>query len=419
MNIQIPQIFSGLFEPHRYRVYYGGRGGGKSWAIAQSLVIRAANSPIRVLCAREVQNSIKDSVHKLLSDTIEKLNMGHLFTITNSSITSTCGSEFIFKGIKHCVQEIKSTEGCDVAWLEEAQTVSKKSWEVLLPTIRKPGSEIIISFNPELDTDETYKRFVMNPPPDTHLVKANWSDNPFFPDVLKAELEHTKNTDPDGYLTIWEGHCRQTLDGAIYAKEIREAASAGRITRVPHDPTKPVHTFWDLGWSDCTSIWFVQPIAFEFRVIDFYQANQEPLNHYIQTLQTKGYIYGTDYLPHDARAKQLGTGRSIEELMRAAGRKVEIVTNMAVSDGINAARTIFPQCYFDEAKTSEGLNSLRRYRYETNPDGELKRQPLHDAASHAADAFRYLAVGLRQEKKVNPIRENLNPYRAQRHGWAG
>lgn len=419
MNVQIPEIFKGLFEPHRYRVYYGGRGGGKSWAIAQSLIIRAANSPLRILCAREVQNSIKDSVHKLLSDTIDKLNMGHLFTVTQNSITSTCGSEFIFKGIKHCVQEIKSTEGCDVCWLEEAQTVSKKSWDILIPTIRKPGSEIIISFNAELDTDETYKRFVLQPPPQALVIKANWDANPFFPDELKSEMEHMKSVDYDGYLTTWEGHCRMTLDGAIYAKEIRDATSAGRITRVPHDPAKPVHTFWDLGWSDCTSIWFVQPTAFEFRVIDFYQNSQEPLNHYIQTLQQRGYIYGTDWLPHDARAKQLGSGRSVEELMVQAGRKVEITPNIGIADGINAARTIFPQCYFDEAKTSEGLNSLRRYRYDTTPEGQLKRAPLHDDASHAADAFRYLAVGLRPEKKQKPINQQLNPYRGMRNGWAG
>jgi phage terminase large subunit len=179
---------------------------------------------------------------------------------------------------------------------------------------------------------------------------------------------------------------------------------------VPYDATKPVHTFWDLGWADNTSIWFAQVVGFEYRVIDHLSGSQKPLNAYLGELQAKGYIYGTDWLPHDAKAKQLGTGRSVEEMMRAAGRTVRIVPQLSVEDGINAARTVFANCWFDQERCADGLQSLRHYRYEMDERaGTLKRVPLHDFASHDADAFRYLCVALK-----NPV---VPPPRPVREPW--
>ena len=336
----------------------------------------------------------------------------------NTSITGINGTEFIFAGLRHNVMSIKSMEGLDIVWVEEAQTVTKASWDVLIPTVRKPDSEIIVSFNPELDTDETYRRFVVNPPPGAVVRKIGWQQNPWFPQVLREEMEHLQATDPDAYLTTWEGHCRQTLDGAIYAKEIRAATEQDRLTRVPYDPTKPVHTFWDLGWADNTSIWFAQTIGFETHVIDFYQSSQQPLDHYLKVLQSRGYVLGTCWLPHDARAKQLGSGRSVEELMRAAGRTVQIVPQLSVADGINAVRMVFPNCWFDAERCADGLQALRRYRYDVDKaTGERDRQPLHDEASHAADALRYLAVGLREPKAAKAAKPKVHVAPAGRGGW--
>jgi len=136
--------------------------------------------------------------------------------------------------------------------VEEAKNVSRNSWAVLIPTIRKAGSEIWVSFNPELETDETYQRFIRNPPPGAIVRKLTYRDNPWLSDVSRAEIEHLKATKPDDYLNVYEGHCRVTLDGAIYADELRAATQDGRITRVPYDESIPVQTFWDLGWADCT-----------------------------------------------------------------------------------------------------------------------------------------------------------------------
>lgn len=400
VKADFPPKLECLFTPSRYKVLHGGRGGAKSWGVARALIIQCIQRPIRILCCREFQSSIRDSVHKLLTDQIYALGLDSLFLIEQASIKSSNGSEFFFEGLRHNVAKIKSFEGVDIAWVEEAQTVSKTSWEVLIPTVRKDNSEIWLTFNPELETDETYQRFVINPPDNALVQKVNWTDNPWFPEVLRIEKDQLKDRDPDAYLNVWEGNCRQALDGAIYADELRDAQATGRITRVPYDNTKPVHTSWDLGWSDNTSIWFGQIVGFEYRLIDFYQNSQKTINHYLEILQGKHYIYGTDYLPHDARAKQLGTGRSIEELMRAAGRNVRVVPQLSVSDGINAARTMFSNCWFDQEKCADGLQCLRHYRYESDPDtGTLARKPLHDWASHGADSFRYMALSLKEGTK--------------------
>lgn len=405
MAIEFPDKLACLFEPKRYKVLYGGRGGAKSWSIARALLLLASSKHLRILCAREFQKSIKDSVHRLLSDQIAELGLSRFYEIQQASIKGQNGSEFFFEGLRHNVGNIKSYEGVDICWVEEAHLVPKSSWDVLIPTIRKEKSEIWVSYNPDLEDDETHQRFVVNPPPDSFVVKINYSDNPWFPDVLRLEKDALKERDPDAYLTVWEGHCRQVLDGAIYANELRQAKEDNRITSVPYDPSKPVQTFWDLGWADNTSIWFAQSVGLEYRIIDFYQSSRQPLQHYVQMLQGKGYVYGYDHLPHDARAKQLGTGRSIEETLSSLGRKVEIVPKLSIQDGIHAARTIFPLAWFDEKKCSDGLNSLRHYRYDVDPDtGKFGKNPLHDWSSHAADAFRYLGVGIRcatQKKKPN------------------
>jgi len=402
LEIRLPPKLEPLFTPKRYKILHGGRGGSKSWGVARALLILGAQNPIRILCAREYQNSIKDSVHKLLSDQITALGLETFYSIQNAAILGKNGTEFGFQGLKHNTVNLKSWEGADICWVEEAQTVSKHSWDILIPTIRKEGSEIWVTFNPELETDETYQRFVVDPPPNAWVEKINYTDNPWFPSVLEDERKELERRDHDAYLNVWEGHCRQTLDGAIYAKEIRDATQDKRICKVPYDRTKPVSTFWDLGWSDKTSIIFAQAVGFEYRVIDFLEDRHRDINYYLKELKDRPYVYDIDWLPHDANSKTLQTGRSVKQLMQAAGRKVNVIPAVKVEAGINAARTIFTQCYFDENKCTDLLNHLRRYRYDINQDtGQYSKNPLHDEHSHAADAFRYLALSLqtKQEKK--------------------
>lgn len=412
-EVEFPFKLQCLFKKARYKILYGGRGGAKSWGIARCLLLLGTKTPLRILCAREFQTSIRDSVHKLISDQIVSLNLTDFYDITDRTIRGRNGTEFNFVGLKNNVANVKSYEGVDVCWVEEAQTVSARSWDTLIPTIRKEGSEIWVSFNPELATDETYVRFVLNPPDSAIVQKINWSDNPWFPETLKLEKDALKSRDLEAYNTVWEGICRVTVDGAIFAKEMQLAELEDRITKVNYDPMKPVHAVFDLGWADATAVWFVQFIGMETRLIRYFETNQETISSILAKMQTFGYLYDTLWLPHDAENKTLAAaGRSIEEIVRASGYKTRIIPRTPVADSINAARTIFRNCWFDRDNCVDGLQCLRHYRYEVDPDTkQFSRNPLHDQYSHGADAFRMLGLMIQEPKKLvvkKPVYEPAN-----------
>ena len=214
-------FFFDVEEQWRYKVAYGGRGSAKSWTVADALIALAFTSRKRILCAREFQRSIKDSVHFLLADQIDRLGLTSAFKITEHELScSATGSQFIFAGLHHHVESLKSLEAIDVCWVEEAEVVSEASWAKLTPTIRKPGSEIWVTFNPDQESDPTYRRFVPGQPgydpARTKSVQVSWRDNPCLPDVLKAELEHLRRTDPDAYAHIWEGGCWMRSDSQVF-----------------------------------------------------------------------------------------------------------------------------------------------------------------------------------------------------------
>lgn len=418
VSADFPAALQCLFQPKRYKILWGGRGAGRSWGVARALLILGLQSPIRVLCVRELQNSISESVHKLLSDQITALGLDSFYEVQVGRIIGRNGTTFSFEGIKNNTSKIKSYEGIDYCWVEEAIKVSRASWGILIPTIRKPSSEIWMTFNPELDTDYTYTRFVQDPElkpvtmtgvakdgtakvwkqyesSQSTVVKMTYADNDWFPDVLRLELEADRKRDYDYFLNVWEGHCLQQLEGAIYAKELRKAQEEGRITQVPWLREVPVDTFWDLGRADATAIWFAQRVSMQYRVLAYFQGSGEDITYYLKECQRKPYVYGTMHLPHDAKAERLGSKRSIEEVVRGAGGwRVNVVPRLSVIDGINAARMIFSSCWFDEKACTDGLSALRHYRYKV-VDGRLSNVPLHDWASDGADAFRYLAVGMR------------------------
>lgn len=394
MLVQIPQALEFLFKPSRYKVAYGGRGGAKSWSFVRALLVKARQQTTRILCTREIQDSIKQSVHQLIRDQIAALGMQDFFSVKEKTIVGANGSEFQFEGLRYNVDTIRSKEGIDICAVFEAKNVTKNSWEVLIPTIRKDGSEIWVEFNPELDTDETYKRFVLQPPPSAIVRKVSWRDNPWFPGVLLEELETLKGRDPDAYLNVWEGNCRVTLEGAIYANELRAAQADGRICKVPYNEELPVHTFWDLGWSDCTSILFAQKAGFEYAIIDAYQDRLKKLPHYLKVLQNKGYVYGVDYLPHDAEHEMLGA-KSIRKQMEAAGRKVVTMERPKTKQlGINAVRTVFGRLNIDEVHCADALQAWRHYRYGIDEHGQWSKDPLHDENSHYADALQTLGQSI-------------------------
>lgn len=255
-TIEFHPIYQDLFRPFRYKIYWGGRGGGKSWAIARALVILGAHKKLRILCAREIQHSIADSVHKLLIEQIAELGLESRYRVTQNAILGINGTEFIFKGLRFNVREIKSTEGIDICWVEEAQSVSEESWAVLIPTVRKAGSEIWLSFNPLNEDDPTYQRFVIHTPPDAAVHKVGFRENPWFPDVLRREMEYLKQVDYEAYLHIWGGEVRRISDAIIFkGKYVAEPFETPSNARFYHgadwgfaqDPTALIRCFTEGG----------------------------------------------------------------------------------------------------------------------------------------------------------------------------
>ncbi len=392
VELQLPAKLADIWAPRRYKVMHGGRGGGKSWAVAAVLLTMAAQRPLRILCAREVQKSMRDSVHRLLKDTIVRLGLESFFEVLDTEIRGANGSLFLFSGLQsHTVDSIKSFEGVDIVWVEEAHGVSKKSWDVLIPTIRKEESEIWLTLNPDMDTDDTYARFIETPSDDTWCVSVNWHDNPWFPLVLDDERRKAKRTLlAEDYEHIWEGKPKRVAAGAIYRYEIEGLFQDQRVRDVPYDPLLPVHTVWDLGWNDSMTIIMVQRGPMDVRLLDYIEDSNRTLDWYVAQLAKRPYRWGTDFIPHDGRTRNFQTGKSTEEALAAMGRHPDVLAQTSVEEGIKAARLMFPRCYFDKGKTARLVECLKRYRRDVHTKTGEPTAPLHDEYSHGADAFRYL-----------------------------
>lgn len=451
MEFRFPEALGFLIsEPARFKVLYGGRGAGKTENIAGALIILALQRTLRIACFREFQKSIESSVHPIIVHKIIDWGLQDEFAVTDKEITcKRTGSTFIFGGLRYNIDSVKSMARIDIAWIEEAVNVSAASWKKLIPTIRGrhtededddnkggpfgKGTEIWVSFNPELEDDETYKRFVLNPPPDFDskgnryaiVKKVNWQDNPWFPDDMREDMMQTRAKSMDEYLEVWQGNIKRVLDGAIYANEIRKAIDEKRIGKVQYNPSKPVHTFWDLGHSDKTGIWFTQTIGMEFNHIGYYENRLQKMPHYIKYLQDTGYNFGVHNLPHDGDAETLSNVTPAKQL-RDIGYKVRIIERPSKKFvGINAVRSVFDLCNFDEENTSDGLQCLRRYCYKVNEEtGHFSKEPDHDTPwSHGADAFQTFALSLKSETaSKKPERKEPNKvlsFRSNSAGWMG
>lgn len=402
VKVKIPEAFAFLFEPMRYKVLYGGRGSGKSVNVVKALLILGMQKPLRILCGREVQKSIRDSVKALLDDEIASMGLGHFYQSLDQEIRGKNGTLFVFAGLaSHTIDSIKSFANCDICWVEEGQSVSKRSWDVLLPTIRNEGSEIWVTFNPVLESDDTYQRFVVNAPDNAKVVKVNYDSNPFFPSVLEQERLNTLRTDPKGYAQIWEGNCLPAVAGAIYYDEVARAEQENRICNVPYDPLLKVHVVFDLGWNDAMAISLVQRQSSELRIIEYIEDSHKTLDYYSALLKDKRYNWGRVWLPHDGRNKDFKTGKSAEEIMQALGWDVGITPNHGVEDGIRLTRMTFPRMYLDKTKAARLIQCAKRYRRAINQQTNEPQGPLHDEWSHGADCLRYVCVNAEQMTNDN------------------
>jgi len=380
-----------LVPPARFKVLYGGRDSAKSWSIARMLLARGRAKPERILCTREIQKSIAESVHQLLKDQVTAMGLHDFYDVQQNYIRGENGTQISFHGLSgQTATSIKSFEGTTLCWVEEAQTISKRSWDLLEPTIRAPDSEIWVSFNPDMDTDETYRRFVMNTPPGSIVTKMNWQDNPWRSTVLDAAREKMRLESPDDYAHIYEGECRPAVEGAIYYNEVSKLRSSGRLCNVPYDPMLKVHVITDLGFNDYMSLLLVQRLGSEIRVIRYIEDRMRYIPSYHQELTDLKLNYGKLYLPHDGKAKHV-TGSSAEEQFRALGWDVEIIPDIGLEQGIRKTREVFQRFLIDKTHAAELVNRLGRYRRRVNSEGQAST-PVHDDESHGADGTRYLAI---------------------------
>ena len=424
VRAQFPKKLRFLFEPSRYKVARGGRSSAKSWSFARALLLQGVEKRLRILCAREVQLSIKQSVHKLLKDQIEKLNLSSHYTVLETEIRGKNGTEFAFTGLSTLtVETIKSFEGYDICWVEEGQTISKRSWDILIPTIRKNGSEIWITYNPDLDTDETHQRFTTDPPPDCINVEVNWRDNPWFNDVMEKERVYCQKHDPDNYDNIWEGKCRPAVEGAIYYKEIQAAEDNNRVCDIPYDPLLKVHVILDLGWGDSLAAGLVQKHTSEIRIIEYLEASHTTLPAFSNELKKRQLNWGHVVLPHDGFSGQLNSGgRSTYDILTALGwdclakmgkdGKPRPIVEMSIEEGIRLTRTMFPRIYFDKPKcaalqppemkpedpfrhtdlSNRLVECVKRYCRHVVRTTETAMGPMKNKHTHGADMLRYLCV---------------------------
>lgn len=401
-TVEFPKAFRPLFQPKRWKVYYGGRDAAKSWNFARALLIQATQDPLRILCCREIMDTLADSVHQLLQDQIKLLGLEDFFTVHETEIVGANGSRFFYAGLRALdAHKVKSFEGVDVVWVEEAHNVTEKSWLTLENTIRAAGSEIWVSFNPELDTDATYVRFVVHPQPESLVMHVTWRDNPFASEVLRAGREALKARDPDSYDNVWEGNPRSVVEGAIYAKEVTLLIKQGRFGNVPYDPKLLVHTIWDLGWNDQTSIIFAQRLASEVRIIDYEEDSFLTYAEWAKRIRDKPYVYGDHWLPHDGKNKtQGGGGKSAQDQLKPLLRQLPKIIDRpdSVEAPIREARSMFPRVYIDKTKPEDRpgcprlMECLKRFRRAVPETTGEPGAPVKNEYRHGADAFGGLAM---------------------------
>lgn len=400
-RVPTARIFEPLLHPARYKGAYGGRGSGKSHFFAELLVDDHYHNPgFRSVCIREVQKSLKDSAKRLIEDKIQTLGLGQHFEIQSDQIKSRGGGVILFQGMQDSTAEsIKSLEGFNRAWVEEAQTLSERSLALLRPTIRSEGSEIWASWNPRRKVDAIDDFLRVKRPDGSVVIKANWRDNPWFPVVLDEERKLDLAKYPDRYDHIWEGDYAKAFEGAYFATCLLLARQEGRIGRVAADPLLPLRAFFDLGGAgakaDALAIWIIQWEGQTVKVLDYIEGVGQVLAFYVNELRRRKYDRAICYLPHDGGHSNAITGKTYAHHLYEAGFNVEVIANQgqgAAALRIEAVRRIFSRCWFDEAKTEAGRDALGFYHERKDENRNVGMGPDHDWSSHGADAFGLMAI---------------------------
>lgn len=389
-TVKLPDAFGFLFDPPlgsiRYRVAYGGRGSAKSWSFARALLLHGVSRPLRILCAREYQSSIRDSVHRLLKDQIQAMGLGGFYAVERSRIYAANSTEFFFLGIKRDPHSIKSLEGVDLCWVEEGEAISRESLDILVPTIRKPGSEIWVSFNPKQPEDPAYHDFVTEPRDRAIVRRVSWLDNPWLGDVLRHEQEELLRRDPEAHAHVWGGEpWKRSKDQVFFGKwrvaefepeEHWDDPLYGADWGFAHDPT-----VLERCWIADSRLW----IDYDERGIGWSAAEID---------RRFRRVPGAD--DHTIR----GDAARPETINELCQRGLDVVAapkwSGSVEDGVEHLRgydqiVIHPRC--------KGLiEEARLYRYKTDPRTGDVLPKILDAHNHGWDAVRYALAPIIQKR---------------------
>lgn len=402
--LQIPtaECFEPLLQPARYKGAWGGRGSGKSHFFGELLVEECqAEKGMLGVCIREVQKTLAQSSKRLIEGKIQALGIGQGFKVFNDKIATPGDGIIIFQGMQdHTAESIKSLEGFKRAWIEEAQTLSARSLSLLRPTIRAEGSEIWASWNPRRKTDAIDDFLRGRKPDGSVVVKANWKDNPWFPKELEAERLLDLDLYPERYDHIWEGGYATAFEGAYFASMLTKAKQENRIGRVAADPLLPIRAFHDIGGSggnaDAYTIWIVQWVGQEIRILNYYEAVGQVLAFHVNWMRSNGYEAAINYLPHDGVNENNITGKRYEDHWRDAGFNVEPpVKNQgkgAAGMRIEAVRRLGPKMWWNETTTEAGREAIGFYHEKKDEARNVGLGPEHDWSSHAADSLGLMAI---------------------------
>lgn len=434
--LKLPPKLEAVFAGEAmYRGAYGGRGSAKTRSFAKMAALRASEWAGMgregvVVCGREFMNSLADSSFAEVKAAIaSEPYLKALYDVGDTYIRTKCRRiSFVFVGLRHNLDSIKSKARILLLWVDEAEPVSENAWNVTIPTVREENAEIWITWNPDRKKSATNKRFRENPPEGAKIVELNWRDNPFFPKILNATREDDKKNRPDQYGWVWEGEFRSVVAGAYYASYLTTAKTEGRIGFVPRDPLASVRLFFDIGGTgaraDAGSIVAAQFIGSKINILDHKAGQSQPVSYYVDWLREKKFNKGaTIYLPHDGAQGDKVHATSYESALRDAGANGEwdviVIPNQgtgAAMARIQTARKVFNRVFLNETTTEDLRESLGWYHEKRSQDRDVGLGPDHDWSSHDADAFGLMCIVYDEPPGKRPADE---PYRRRSSSNSG
>lgn len=399
-------VFTGSAD---VRGAYGGRGSGKTMTFAKMTAIRAymwdqAGREGVIVCGREFLNSIDDSSLAEVKAAIESepwlaphFDIGEKFIRTKSKRIA-----YKFSGMdKRTIMSLKSKAKILLLWADEAEPITDKAWDIVIPTLRQEDSELWVTWNPARKSSATDRRFRQTIDVRYKVVECNWRDNPRFPAILERQRKRWQENDPDSYEHVWEGAYATSVKGAYFTKQLSAMKREGRLGRVAADPLMKRRLFVDIGGTgrnaDAFTMWGAQFIGREVRVLHYYEQVGQAIEHHLAWMREHGYVpENTEiFLPHDGGTHDKVYDVSYESALAAAGYSVTVVPNQgrgAAIARVNAARRIFPSVWMNEDTTAPGVEALGWYHEKWDEERDIGLGPEHDWASHGADSFGLLAI---------------------------